>query len=237
MCWNCGPLIKAIDAYIQKADSGLEETLDAEGYQEPRRTLEYLEDLEERIAEALLLETDYFLASVEKAVDLEAFAELVWPGVVLNDELREKLEEIFLEYFQNFMPEFTGYYIEQTDKGLKLEQVSKRTTAWVKTWSGQLADIMQLNSHKEIEKILETGLKNGSSIATFTRDIMDSGIRNEYYKARRAALTEVLRAHSVAQQEAFMQSPAVGEKMWKHTGSYRNDPRKNHQDMNGSEFP
>ena len=66
------------------------------------------------------------------------------PGVVLNDELREKLEEIFLEYFQNFMPEFTGYYIEQTDKGLKLEQVSKRTTAWVKTWSGQLADIMQL---------------------------------------------------------------------------------------------
>ena len=237
MCWNCRSLIKAIDAYIQKADSGLEETLDAEGYQEPRRTLEYLEDLEERIAEALLLETDYFLASVEKAVDLEAFAELVWPGVVLNDELREKLEEIFLEYFQNFMPEFTGYYIEQTDKGLKLEQVSKRTTAWVKTWSGQLADIMQLNSHKEIEKILETGLKNGSSIATFTRDIMDSGIRNEYYKARRAALTEVLRAHSVAQQEAFMQSPAVGEKMWKHTGSYRNDPRKNHQDMNGQRVP
>ena len=237
MCWNCGPLIKAIDAYIQKADSGLEETLDAEGYQEPRRTLEYLEDLEERIAEALLLETDYFLASVEKAVDLEAFAELVWPGVVLNDELREKLEEIFLEYFQNFMPEFTGYYIEQTDKGLKLEQVSKRTTAWVKTWSGQLADIMQLNSHKEIEKILETGLKNGSSIATFTRDIMDSGIRNEYYKARRAALTEVLRAHSVAQQEAFMQSPAVGEKMWKHTGEYRNEPRQNHIDMDGQRVP
>lgn len=94
MCWNCGPLIKAIDAYIQKADSGLEETLDAEGYQEPRRTLEYLEDLEERIAEALLLETDYFLASVEKAVDLEAFAELVWPGVVLNDELREDRKSV-----------------------------------------------------------------------------------------------------------------------------------------------
>ena len=145
MCWNCGPLIKAIDAYIQKADSELEETLEAEGYQKPGRTLEYLEELEEKIAEALLLETDYFLSAIEKAVDLEAFAAQIWPGVVLNDELREKLAEIFLEYFGNFMPEFTGYYIEQTDKELKLAQVSKRTTAWVKTWSGQLADIMQLH--------------------------------------------------------------------------------------------
>lgn len=30
-----------------------------------------------------------------------------------------------------------------------------------------------------------------------------------------------------------MQSPAVAEKMWRHTGSYRNEPRKNHVDMDG----
>lgn len=34
-----------------------------------------------------------------------------------------------------------------------------------------------------------------------------------------------------------MQSPAVEEKMWKHTGAYRNDPRKNHVDMDGQRVP
>lgn len=237
MCLNCRPLMKAIDAYLEKADNDLEAELEAEGYQEPKKTLKYAKDLEDEITEALLAETDYFLAAAEKAVDLDTFAKLIWPGIVLNDELREKLAQIFLEYFDSFMPEFVECYIKQTDKDLKLPQVSKRTKAWTKKWSVELAELMQLTSHREIEKILETGLENGSSIATFTRDITESGIRDEYYKARRAALTEVLRAHSVAQQEAFMQSPAVQEKMWRHTGSYRNEPRKNHVDMGGQRVP
>lgn len=237
MCLNCRPLMKAIDAYLEKADNDLEAELEAEGYQEPKKTLKYAKDLEDEITEALLAETDYFLAAAEKAVDLDTFAKLIWPGIVLNDELREKLAQIFLEYFDSFMPEFVECYIKQTDKDLKLPQVSKRTKAWTKKWSVELAELMQLTSHREIEKIIETGLENGSSIATFTRDIMESGIRDEYYKARRAALTEVLRAHSVAQQEAFMQSPAVQEKMWRHTGSYRNEPRKNHVDMDGQRVP
>ena len=34
-----------------------------------------------------------------------------------------------------------------------------------------------------------------------------------------------------------MQSPAVSEKMWKHTGEYRNEPRQNHVDMDGQRVP
>lgn len=233
MCLECKPLIKAIDAYIQKADDSLADALEEEGYAKPQKTIDYLEDMEERVAEALLAETDYIIEAAKGAVDLETFAADIWPGVKLNDELMSKLATIFSELLAEFMPEFTGYYIAQTDKDLKLEQVSKRTTAWVKSWSKDLGDIMKLNSHTEIESILEKGLKDGSSIEEFTRAILDSGIRDEYYKARRVSVTEVLRAHSVAQQEAFMQSPAVGKKMWRHTGSYRNDPRRNHMDMDG----
>mgnify|MGYP000747935359 FL=1 len=54
-----------------------------------------------------------------------------------------------------------------------------------------------------------------------------------HYRARRVAVTEILGAHSVAQQEAFMQSPAVESKGWLHTGNYRNEPRQNHIDMDG----
>lgn len=237
MCMDCRPLIKAIDAYIQKADDDLTDALEEEGYTKPKRTVRCIEELEDEIAELLLNETDYFIKRAQASVDLETFAREIWPDVKLNDELLEKLIEIFTERFGEFMPEFIGYYIQQTDRELELRQVSKRTTAWVKEWSKDLGSIMQLNSHKEIESILEKGLKEGNSIEEFTRAILDSGIRDEHYKARRCAVTEVLTAHRAAQQEAFMQSPAVEEKMWKHTGSYRNAPRKNHEDMDGQRVP
>ena len=233
MCMACQPLIKAIDAYLAKADGDLADALKAEGYAEPQATIGYMQDIEDDVAEALVEETDYFLAEAEKAADLETFAADIWPRVKLNDRLKAKLATVFTEHLSEFMPEFVAYYIAQTDRSLKLEVVSKRTVAWVESWSEQLGEIMQLNSHKEIETILTKGLKDGTGIASFTREILDSGIRDEYYKARRVALTEVLGAHSVAQQEAFMQSPAVAEKAWKHTGAYRNEPRQNHVDMDG----
>lgn len=237
MCWNCRPLIKAIDSFIKKADDSLSDELEDQGYVEPKQTIKYIQDIEEGVEQALLEETDYILEEAEKAVDLKTFAEEIWPEVKINDAVKSKLVLVFTKNLDKFMPEFIGYYLLQTDKELKLAQVSKLTTAWVKDWSQELGEIMKLNSHKEIEYILEKGLKDGNGIATFTREILDSGIRDEYYKARRVAVTEVLRAHSVAQQEAFMQSPSVSEKMWRHTGSYRNNPRKNHVDMNGQRVP
>jgi hypothetical protein len=237
MCLQCQPLLKAIDAYLQKADGDLEDTLEDEGYQQPKKTLKYANKIEEDLAEALVDETDYFVKEAEKAVDLEDFAKNIWPGVKKKDGLGGKILQIFKEQLTEFMPEFTGYYLAQTDKELKLTSISKRTTEWISSWSSDLADLMKLNSHTEIENILNKGLEKGSGIAEFTRDILESGIRDEYYKARRAALTEVLTAHSVAQQEAFMQSPAVGQKGWRHTGAYKNEPRQNHVDMDGQIVP
>ena len=237
MCLECGPLLKAINSYIQKADDSLADTLEEEGFVAPRQTLRYVQDIEEGVAEVLLCETDYFLAEAEKAVDLETFGADVWPGVKLGDSAKSKLTTVFRESFSEFLPEYIGYYIAQTDRDLKLEQVSKRTLAWVEGWSKELGAIMQLTSHREIESILEKGIAAGTGVAEFTRAIRESGIRDEYYKARRVAVTEALRAHSVAQQEAYMQSPAVKEKMWKHTGASRNGPRLNHVEMGGQRVP
>lgn len=237
MCIHCNSLKKAIDVYIKKADDNLSDELEAQGYIKSEKTIKYIQEIEDGVAEALLDETDEIIAEVEKAIDLETFAEDVWSKVKLDNTTKVKLIKVFKEKLNKFMPEFIGYYIAQTDKDLKLTQVSERTMAWVEGWSKELGEIMQLNSHKEIERILEKGLKEGSSIAEFTHEILDSGIRNEYYKARRVAVTEVLTAHRAAQQEAFMQSPVVSEKMWKHTGEYRNEPRQNHVDMDGQRVP
>ncbi len=233
MCMNCAPLIKAIDAYIAKADDDLADELANEGYCKSKKTVKVINELEEEIAGELTAETDYILSEVEKAVDLDSFAEDIWPKVKLNDELRGKLATVFKEQFSAFVPEFAGYYLAGLDKGLKIINVSKRTTAWVEGWSEGLAEIMQLNSHKEIETILTKGLKEGIGITEFSRNIIDSGIRDEWYKARRTAVTEVLTAHRAAQQEAFAQSPSVEEKMWRHTGIFIHGPRQNHLDMDG----
>ena len=237
MCLNCRPLIKAIDAYIQKADENLADTLADEGYCEAKKTVDVISELEDKIAKVLVEQTAYILAEAENAANLETFAEDIWSSVKLNDTLKADLAIVFKEQFAAFIPKFAGYYLADLDKGLKIVKVSKRTTAWVEGWSEELANIMQLNSHKEIEHILKKGLEDGIGIPEFSRNIMDSGIRNEYYKARRTAVTEVLTAHRAAQQEAFIQSPSIEEKMWRHTGIFIHEPRENHLEMNGKRVP
>ncbi len=233
MC-NCEALTRAIDRYIEKADGDLEDTLAAEGYAASKKTVKAAKQIEDEVADALIEETELFTSKAARALDLEDFAANVWPGVKAADGLAEKLVTIFTESFEEMMPGLVEAYLKRTDKELTLKTVSKLTTGWIGRWSAELGELMKLDSHKEIENILNKGLENGDDIAAFTRAILDSGIRDEYYRARRVSLTEVLRAHSVAQQEAFMQSPAVEEKLWRHTGSYRNKPRDNHMQFDGT---
>ncbi|MCD8327597.1 MAG: phage head morphogenesis protein [Ruminococcus sp.] len=237
MCQSCEPLLKAIDAYIEKANDDLSGTLKDAGFEKAKDTVKEINAIEDEVAEALTDETSYFVDNLSDSDSLEDFASDVWQKVKKNDKLGVTASKIFQEEFSTFMPSVIETYLKKTDKSLQLYATSKRTTAWIKSWSEELGKIMQLNSHTEIENLLITGLENGSSIADFTQTILDSKIRDEYYKARRVAVTEVLRAHSVAQQEAFMQSPAVSEKMWKHTGGHKNAPRENHVAMDGQRVP
>lgn len=234
---DCKRLLDAIERYIAKADDDLEEILTEEGFAEPGLTVARMSQIEDAVAEALEQETELFITSAETAIDVQEFADRIWPGVQLDDDLAEKLTTIFTEQLNEFLPQLIEPYLQQTDKDLTLTSVSKKTTAWVGEWSEELGSIMKLTSHTEIENILAKNLKDGNGIQDFISDIQNSGIREERYRARRAAVTESLRAHSVAQEESIQQSPAVEDKEWVHTGSFRNDPRPNHQAMSGQIVP
>ena len=158
MCVYCRPLVKAIDDYIKKADDDLAEELAGEGYCMPKETTEMISELENELTDALISETDYILQAAEKAVDLEAFADSIWPDVQLNDVLKLKLVLILKERLAEYLPEIASGYMAGLDAGLTITTVSKKTTSWVESWSQELAEIMQLNSHKEIEHILNGGL-------------------------------------------------------------------------------
>ena len=234
---DCKRLLDAIERYIAKADDDLEEILAEEGFAEPGLTVARMSQIEDAVAEALEQETELFITSAETAIDVQEFADRIWPGVQLDDDLAEKLTTIFTEQLNEFLPQLIEPYLKQTDKDLTLTSVSKKTTAWVGEWSEELGSMMKLTSHTEIENILTKNLKDGNGIQDFISDIQNSGIREERYRARRAAVTESLRAHSVAQEESIQQSPAVEDKEWVHTGSFRNDPRPNHQAMSGQIVP
>jgi len=236
MCNCCKPLIKAIDAYIAKADKDLEKMFEEEGRAEPEKSVEYVSDIEKETASALVEETEYFISEIEKCDTLEQVEEN-FEKIKNNDSCLEKLKSFFKKKFGALIMLSAKGYIRQMDRELTISRLSKRTVAWVEDWSEELGSKMKLSSHKEIEDILVKGLKNGDGVDVFTRRILDSGIRNEYYKARRVAVTEVLRAHSVASQEAIMQDPSTKEKMWMHTGAHKNMPRQNHIDMDGQTVP
>lgn len=237
MCSECQLLIKAIDAYIAKADNDLADRLKEEGYADSKNTVKHIEELEEKIAEVLQEQSKDFEDLIEsadkKGIDLEEFLKGSWQEFKTTNDIREKLFPIFFNEFTEYVPVLANFYMKEMDSELIVEQISEKTTDWIAQWSYELSDLMHLSSHEEIENILVKGLKNGKGISETARDVLESGIRDEFYKARRAALTETLRAHSFAREESIQQCPASEYKEWIHTGNHKIEPRPNHVRMNG----
>ncbi len=234
---NVKPLLKAIDAYIAKADEELEETFQEEGRADPKDSVKAVSAIEAGIAAALVKETDYFIAEIKKfnkpsnasnaLKNVLNALEIIKDNDVYCDTIQTTMEK----QLNKIVPQFTDTYVKAVDSGLTGNRLSKRTTSFIRQWSGALARDMKLTSHTQLEKILVDAMENNSDIATVTRTIQESGIRNEYYRARRTAITEVMRAHNVAKQEARMQNPCVSYKRWRHTGAHKNEPRDNHVAM------
>lgn len=237
MCTACSQLLEAINAYIAKADEKLSEELKKAGFADSEETVKHIENLEEQIAEALKDQSKSFEELINEAaesgVSLDEFIEKWLKDFEKNDKIKDALFPIFFNEYSEYVPVLSNIYIKEMDSELIVEQITGKTTDWIAQWSYELSDIMRLSSHKEIENVLVNGLKKGVGIDEIARDIQLNGIRDEYYKARRVAITEVLRAHSFAREDSIQQCPAVEMKQWVHTGEYRNEPRPNHKAING----
>ena len=229
---NCQALFDAIDAYIAKADDVLAGALSSAGFINTGELMDDITTLEALIARALTGETRFIKRRLSEAVDLAAFAD-DWPAIKALDNVDDVLAQLFYDNFMTTVPKIATSYIKEIDSALTVTKISQRTTDWAKGWSEELGRLMKLTTHNNIERLLIDNLRDGNSVADFTRALQDGGIRDEYKRARAASLTEMLRAHSVAQQEAMTQNPAVEDKKWVHTGEYRNKPRQNHVDMDG----
>lgn len=236
MCLQCKSLLKAIDAYLAKADEDMEETLEDEGRVCPGKTVEHISAMEEAMAAALVEETGHYVREIRKKKTVRAALDAL-DEIREQDTLDKSIRSACAETFREIIPEYTNGYIQLADRELSAGRISKRTISWIEGWSEELGRLMKLNSYKEIEQILKKALESGNNVNEAALAIMDSGIRDEYYKARRAAITEILRAHNVASWEAARQNPSVKERQWRHTGAHKNEPRENHVAMDGQIVP
>lgn len=231
-CSQCNRLKAAIDSYIAKADNDLQEALENEGFVESQETIEAIKELEEELATELKRENKYIKNKLEQCSTIEDLKEM-WLEIKSKDTFADEVRMLFSEIISPVMSDLATAYLQQSEADMTIESVTLKTIDWIRSWSEELAENMQLSTHDAIEKILVDGINKKSSINEITRRIMESGIRDEYHRARTTAITEVLRAHSYAQQEAMLQDPAATHKQWFHSGAWKIRPRKNHQAIDG----
>ena len=227
-------LLDAIDWYIKKADEDLEERLVTEGYAAVAAAVVAVNEIEDALTDALNAHTDDFLERLKSASSLNEFVTNIWPGVQSEKELRDAMEKLLHQQFESLMGECVQQFLVDADEALAIDKrLTKPAQDFIESWSGQLADLMHLNTKKEIEKILLESQEKARSIEQVADAIANSGIRSPGWRARRVAQTEVLRVESYAQLEYMRQDPSVEEKEWLHTGARKNKPRANHVAMNG----
>lgn len=235
---NADSIIGAIDQYLAKADDDLADSLADEGYAEAEDTVDAINAMQDEVAETLQNQTDDFVTALETATGSGwAEAQRAVSEMMAGDDIENQVENVAADMLQTQIPKLATIYMQETDGELVVDIIRQRTQSWITSWSQRLGALMKINTHQQISDIIQSTIDKGESIEKLTRKIMDGGWRNEHYQARRVAVTEVLRAHSVAREEAIQQSPSTDRKEWRHTGAHKNKPRPNHVDMDGQIVP
>lgn len=233
---NVNPLLDAIDHYIAKADSDLEEQLSAEGFAAAASAVKAAGEIEDEVGDALGTHADDFLKKLSDASGLAAFIENVWPDIRDSAELEKALKEIFQKEFEWLMNQCVFDWMISQDPVLAGvdDRITKPAEDFIRGWSGELARLMHLSTNRQIENILLKAQEQGQTISEVETAIAESGIRQYGYRSRRVAVTEVLRVESYSHIESMRQNAACYKKRWIHTDEAK-EPRENHIAIHGQE--
>ncbi|WP_121639374.1 ADP-ribosyltransferase [Virgibacillus sp. Bac330] len=235
-------LIKSLNDFIAKVDD--EENIEdvVPDFPGLDKLPAIIEDYEKTVARLLRAQRKRFLnafnifVSKDDKQTLEAFLVFLKSDLFAVDEFAEEFGEETAEFLQLTVEELAKLMMESIDKDVPFGILSKRTTDWIQNWSKDLAELMQLNTHKALENELLQAIEDGDSIAEAELRMKEMPQFNRN-RARATARTEILTASSRAHYESFKQSPAVQEKKWKHSGAKKINPRATHMAMDGVTIP
>ncbi|GIN39038.1 hypothetical protein J19TS1_19870 [Heyndrickxia oleronia] len=234
-------LLKSINLFIKKAEEDDEEKLtdvvpDFPGLES---IPDMVEEYEKKIASLLREQRKRFVNGIkgftakDNKETLEALLQYFLNDLFVADEFVDDFSDETADFLQMTIEELCKQLMESIDKDVAFDTLSLSTLKWISDWSSNLAEIMKLNTHEAVEKLLKEGIENGDSIQQIELKMKDLP-QFDRKRARTTAITEVLTASSKAQWESYMQSPAVMGKKWKHSGSKKNTPRPAHVDLDGT---
>lgn len=233
-------LLVGLNAFIQKAEEGVEDITAVlpDDIPELDELPGLVEEFEALTAKLLRQQRKFYLDAFQSFISkddeltLESMLNYFQNDLFAADEFALLYGVEAATFLTNTTESLTKVIMESIDKDVAFNVLSKRTTDWVASWSTELAEIMQLNTHKSIESELIAAIKNGESIQQAELRLKDLP-EFDRKRARATARTEILAASSQANWESFMQSPSVEGKKWKHSGSKKSKPRPTHVAMDG----
>ncbi len=232
-------LLESINAVIKAEEEDEDITEDVPDFPGLDKIPKWVEDYEKKVAKLLRAQRKYFLSGVkdyiQKDLTVAGLLTFLANDLFATDEFLEDMENATNEFLTLAVSELAADIMDAIDKDVAFSVLSNRTTKWIDTWSKDLAELMKLNAHQSLEEALKKVIEEGGSIADAELAIKDLP-QFDRKRARTTAITEILTASSRSQWEAYMQSPAVTHKVWKHSGSKKNNPRKEHEDLDGTEI-
>ncbi len=233
---NRDEIMEAISRYLAKVDDDLAKSLDKDGFAEAKTTVDKMTAFQNELADLLNGQTKEVLDLVregeEDGIDYKELKVRI-DNFMQEDSIDYEVSDSAERMFDDITPELATAYIQQAEGDMVVEKIRQSTAAWIQEWSAALGALTKISTHNAISKLIERTITAGDDIPSLARKIMEGGWRNEEAQARRIAITEVLRAHSVAREEAIAQSPATDRKEWRHSGGHKIQPRFNHVTMDG----
>jgi len=234
---DAGPIADEIDRYLAKADDNLEKTLRSQGYKKAKQTVKQVNDTSDEIADELQSQSEDVAGALDSIGDDTPIDD---PKVMRNlknvmskDKTGKRISAAVMRMYGNNVLDLANEYMQDSDGGLVVDTLTKRTSAWMASWGGQLDTWVEETTQGQVSNLIVSSVNEGKSVAEVSRMILDGEWRDEYYQAQRISLTEMLRCHSVAQNEAIIQDPAASKKQWVHSGAYKIEPRPNHVKISG----
>lgn len=226
-------IIHVIEKIEEAERERLRELMENVDMQNIDYTLDQIDSLEDNLLNSLEDELQRVISAIEESDDVPQALSTIAAAVIPDENFQNAVREIFVSQFTDALEVLTDSYIKFYDKDLAFMQIPVRSIGFINDWSSELSDIMNLSNSNRINSIFETALAEGQGIPDVIEQLQES-YNFSRTRARRTAITEMLRSHSYSADDAIMQSPSVDRVEWIHSGPRLIQPRPEHVALNGT---
>lgn len=228
-------LIKSLNFIIKEDEENLEEEIgEIEGLE---TVIDSINKYEKKLAKLFRKQKKYYIDGINeyiaKDVALKDLINYVMQDLTAADTFINSMSDITIEFLQITIKELCTIMMDTIDKDVQFEVFSQRTIDWISNWAFQLGQLMQINTSKALETLLNNALENGEGINKIVEELKELP-EFDRRRAKVTAVTEMLTAHSRSLWESYSQSPAVTGKTWKHSGGKAIEPREDHKALDGT---